>query len=141
MDYIFEGLPCTHSVAIVENDRICRRCKCNMTEEAKQAYSEMISTKYDLQPYIDTEATALTLTAETDEEDNHPSNLEDELNGWVGKLKAVAEEAEGAGFTTVIVVAGYDPISGNSLMGYGYSGDIYAAVGAAQTAADLIKGT
>lgn len=81
------------------------------------------------------------LTTQTDEQDNRPSDLEADLNGWLSKMEEVSSAAALEGFTTVIVITGYDPIADRSLMGYGYSGDTYAALGAVQTAADLIKGT
>lgn len=81
------------------------------------------------------------LTTAHDEQDNRPSDLEADLNRWLDQLKEVAAAAQLEGFTTILVISGYDPIEDKSLMAYGYNGDTYAAVGAVQTAADLIKGT
>lgn len=80
-------------------------------------------------------------TLEKGKDDERPSVLEDELQSWMDLFQELADAAMEAGFTTIVTITGYDPISGDSRMGYGYTGDTYAALGATLTTVDLIKGT
>lgn len=82
----------------------------------------------------------ITATKRSEGDDSRPSELATELQSWLDLFSELAEAAEEAGFTSVVTIAGYDPITGQSQMGYGYNGDTYAALGAAVTTVRMLEG-
>lgn len=82
----------------------------------------------------------ITTTKRGEGDDSRPSAMGTEMDSWMDLFQELAEAAEEAGFTTVFMMTGYDPISGQSQMAHGYNGDTYAALGAAITTAEWLKG-